>query len=100
MFCLQAQVASVTLRGTVDGLDFCVQRAVTRRGLKTLRFTLGDDDLTCQEAKLTQAAIAAALNVHRLRLAVWHGQQTVGACRARHTFSLSVKRKRKRQRER
>ena len=67
------------LRGTVDGVEFCVQRVATRRGLKTLRFTLGDDDLTCQEAKHTQAAIEAALNVHRLRLAVWHGQQTVGA---------------------
>jgi hypothetical protein len=77
----------VTLRGTVDGLEFCVQRVATRRGLKTLRFTLGDDDLTCQEAKLTQAAIAGALNVPRLRLAVWHGQQTVGACCAQRKTS-------------
>ena len=95
------QVASVTLRGTVDGVDFCVQRTVTRRGLKSLRFTLGDDDMTCQEAKLTQAAIAAALNVHRLRLAVWHGQQTVGACRSRsHNTFPSRERGRRRRRDR
>ena len=75
--CDARDAASVVVKGEANGAPFRVERAVTRKKLTTLSFHLAGVDASGPDARLTQAAIDAALGGALISRAAFLGQSDV-----------------------
>lgn len=74
-----AKEARVTLEGSVNGRPFLIERATTRTALKSLRFVLDGQDLTCLDSRQTQELIDEALRADLIEAASFKSQSSVVA---------------------
>lgn len=75
----EAKAARVKLRGKVNGVDFEVERIAARKGRSSLRFVLGEEDLTTQEMAMTQQRINHELGADLLGRTSFYGQSEVSS---------------------
>ena len=57
----QSRAATVLVDGEINGTPFELERSVTKRTLKKLRFVYGGEDLTCETSR---RHIKVVLSVH------------------------------------
>ena len=74
-----AKTARVSLRGEVDGVPFVVERKVSRTRVLSLTYSVGGEDMTLADSRLTQAAMDRDLGAQVLARVAFHGQHTVGS---------------------
>ena len=74
-----AKTARVSLRGEVDGVPFVVERRVSRTRVLSLTYSVGGEDMTLADSRLTQAAMDRDLGAQVLARVAFHGQHTVGS---------------------
>ena len=75
----QSRAATVLVDGEINGTPFELERSVTKQTLKKLRFVYGGEDLTCQEARMTQAKIDFLVNTKLLGRIMCHDQESINA---------------------
>ena len=74
-----SKTARVALRGEVNGVSFLVERAVTRARVTRLAYSIGGEDMTLADARMTQAQMDRDLGAQTVARVAFHGQHTVGA---------------------
>jgi DNA repair exonuclease SbcCD ATPase subunit len=71
--------ARVFVRGKINEVPFELERIVTKTTLKKLSFVYGGEDLTCQEARLTQEKIDSLVNTRLLARIICHDHDHINA---------------------